>query len=82
MLLCHGGRPGPLNGREQYDVLKAKPETHPSGKETLGLRVLAHVNYTASLYGWLGECALQGSFTPGKLVSVPLGNFKPLGRVP
>lgn len=82
MLLYHGGRLGPLNGREQCDVLKAKPESHPSGKESLGLRLLVHASYTASLYGWVGECALQGSFTPGKLVSVPLGNFKPLGRVP
>lgn len=81
MRLSCCGRPRPLNGREQYEVLKAKPEKHPSGEETLGLGVLGHINYTASLYGSLGECALQCNFTPGKLLSVPLGNFKPLGRV-
>ena len=50
MLVYHSWRPGPSNGREQHDVVKVKPETYPSGKETLGLRVLVQVNYTASVW--------------------------------
>jgi hypothetical protein len=57
-LLPHGRRPRPLNGREVYDMLKAKTEKHPSGEETLVQAVLADKNYEASLYGWLGDCAL------------------------
>ena len=40
-------------------MVKVKPETYPSGKETLGLRVLVQVNYTASV--WLvGKMCFAG----------------------
>lgn len=51
MLVNHSWRPAPSNGREQHEVVKVNPETYPSGKETLGLRVLVHVNCTASVCG-------------------------------
>lgn len=63
-------------------MLDAKPEKYPSGEETLGLGVLVHISYTASRCDQMGECVLQWNLTPGKLLSVPLGNFKPVGRVP
>lgn len=77
MLLFCGGRPRPLNGKKQYDVLKAKPERHPLGKNSGSGSSCAY-----KLYFWHGMYPRVWFLSRGIIKCALLGNFKSLRNHP